>query len=96
MVRFTARAIRSHFGITRARLETDRTGLPSALARLQDRLDGRPYFVGETLTIADIAVASLVQPVELVDEFAASPEVARLLAWVRRIRSEHGRRDWRR
>lgn len=92
--RWAARKLKSHFGITNERLATDRLILTHALSRLQGRLDGRTHFVGESLTIADIAVASLVQPIEQVEEVRESPEVAILLAWVRRIRSDHGRRAW--
>jgi glutathione S-transferase len=92
--RFVAFTLKSHFGITRERLRADRLGLGDVLKELQERLGGRAYFVGDTLTIADIAVASLVGPLEIVEEFAGAPEFAGLFSWMRRIRSEHGRREW--
>ena len=51
---------------------------------------------GDTLTIADITVASLLGPLELVKELSESSEHTKVFSWVRGMRSLHGRRSWNR
>src|SRR4029078_12118675 len=63
-----------HFGITRKRLTSDKFSLDRLLTELQSRLHGRPYFVGSSLTIADIAVASLMNPLEIVEDFSIADD----------------------
>ena len=85
-----------HVGITRKRLTTDKFSLDRLLTELQSRLDGRPYFVGNSLTIADIAVASLMNPLEIVEDFSVADDYSAIFSWMRRLRSEHGRKGWKR
>lgn len=86
--------IKRHFGITRRRLTDDKSRLNRILIELQDRLGNRPHFVGDTLTIADIAVASLMNPLEIVKDFSASEDYAAIFCWMRALRVRHGRRGW--
>ena len=86
--------VKRHFGMTAARLESDKRHLCDLLGELEGRLDGNRHFVGETLTIADIAVASLLNPLELVKELSQATEHAKVFSWMRAIRVEHGRRGW--
>lgn len=83
-----------HFGITRKSCERDRVSLSRRIAGLQERLDGRGHFVGDTLTIADIAVASLLCPLEIVKDFSEAADYSGIFAWMRSLREEHGRRRW--
>lgn len=86
--------LRWHFGISRKSCARDRISLSRRIALLQDRLDGRGHFIGETLTIADISVASLLCPLEIVKDFSESADFSRIFAWMRSLREEHGRRRW--
>jgi glutathione S-transferase len=86
--------VRRHFGMTRARLAADRTELPVLLRDLTARRRGRRHYVGDTLTIADITVASLLGPLELARDLATSSDHAEIFSWMRALRAEHGRRDW--
>ena len=84
-----------HFGITRERLRADRVRMSELLTELQARLGERRHFVGDTLTIADIAVASLMNPLEIVRDFSQARDYDMIFAWMRALRSEHGRlRRW--
>ena len=84
-----------HFGITRERLRADRVRMSEVLTELQAKLGERRHFVGDTLTIADIAVASLMNPLEIVRGFSQAPDYEMIFAWMRTLRSEHGRlRRW--
>jgi len=83
-----------HFGISRASCARDRLCLSRRIAGLQERLDGRGHFIGDTLTIADISVASLLCPLEIVKEFSESADYSRIFGWMRSLREEHGRRRW--
>jgi glutathione S-transferase len=85
-----------HFGITRGRLSADRVRMSEVLTELQAKLGERRHFVGDSLTIADIAVASLMNPLEIVSDFSQSQEYAAIFGWMRTLRSEHGRRGWKR
>ena len=85
-----------HFGITRKRLTADKFSLDRLIVDLQTRLDGRRHFVGDTLTIADIAVASLMNPLEIVRDFSAADDYSQIFTWMRALRSQHGRKGWKR
>jgi glutathione S-transferase len=87
-------ALKWHFGISRGSCARDRTSLSRRIAALQERLDGRGHFIGDTLTIADIAVASLLCPLEIVKDFSEASDYSRIFAWMRALREEHGRRRW--
>jgi len=83
-----------HFGISRKSCAFDRFSLSRRIASLQERLDGREHFIGDTLTIADISVASLLCPLEIVKDFSDAADYSRIFAWMRSLREEHGRRRW--
>jgi glutathione S-transferase len=85
-----------HFGISRKSLTEDKFRLDCLLVDLQTRLDGRSHFVGDSLTIADIAVASLLNPLEIVADFSGADDYSAIFAWMRTLRSQHGRRGWKR
>jgi glutathione S-transferase len=57
------------------------------LARLAvDRLAGRPFLVGERITIADIGLASMSMPLQYASrDLQGDPAVGELLAWGRKI-----------
>jgi glutathione S-transferase len=84
--------LKIHFGITRKNSARDRRVLDERIVDLQRLLDGRAHFIGETLTIADIAVASLLNPLEIVKDFSEAASYSRIFTWMRNLRSEHGRR----
>lgn len=86
--------VKRHFGINADRLAADRRHLGALLREFSEKLDGRPYLVGETLTIADIAVASLLGPLEIVSDLSECAEHAKVFSWMREIRVRHGRRAW--
>lgn len=87
--------VKRHFGINPKRLAADKRHLAELLGELTGRLAGRRHFVGESLTIADIAVASLLNPLELVKDLSTSAEHSAIFDWMRGIRQEYGRRGWR-
>jgi glutathione S-transferase len=93
---FISYKLKRHFGISRQNTARDRVLLDGTIGELQTRLDGRTHFIGETLTIADIAVASLLNPLEIVKDFSEAASYSRIFAWMRDLRCEHGRRDGRR
>lgn len=86
--------VKRHFGITKERLAADRRRLCELLEELMERLEGRRHFVGESLTIADIAVASLLGPLELVEDLSGSTKHSEIFSWMRTLRAQHGRRGW--
>ena len=86
--------VKRHFGMTAKRLVSDRHQLKDLLDDLEERLAGRRHFVGETLTIADIAVASILNPLAQVKELSEGTDHASVFSWMRAIRMEHGRRAW--
>lgn len=88
--------LKLHFGITRENSARDRMNLGERIGDLQTRLDGRSHFIGETLTIADIAVASLLCPLEIVKDFSDATDYSGIFTWMRLLREEHGRRRWKR
>jgi len=94
--RVMSRSLKWHFGITRKSSALDRVRLSESIVILQTRLDGREHFIGDTLTIADIAVASLLCPLEIVKDFSEAAAFARIFTWMRLLRAEHGRRRWKR
>jgi glutathione S-transferase len=59
-----------------------------ALSRLEDHLDGRDYLVGDSLTLADIALYGYTHVAEE-GGFALEPYPA-IRAWLRRVASEPG------
>ena len=87
-------SLKWHFGISRKSCAHDRISLSRRIASLQERLDGRGHFVGDRLTIADISVASLLCPLEIVKDFSEAAAYSRIFAWMRSLREEHGRRRW--
>ena len=88
------RMLKWHFGITRKALTADKSKLGRLLTELQARLGGRSHFVGESLTIADIAVASLMNPLEIVKDFSAADDYSAIFTWMRSLRARHGRKGW--
>ena len=86
--------VKRHFGITSERLTADKQDLGALLQELKARLAGRRHFVGESLTIADIAVASLLNPLELARDLSGTAEHAEIFSWMRNLRAQHGRRGW--
>ena len=83
--------LRRKFGIFEGQLRDSAARLRALLADLQGRLRGRTFLVGESLTLADITAASLMDPLEVVPEFVRDPAFAAIFEWKRRLALEHGR-----
>ncbi len=83
--------LRRKFSIFENEVEDSRGRLRALLLDLQARLAGRGFLVGERPTLADIAAASLMDPLEIVPEFVRDPAFAPLFGWKRRLAHEHHR-----
>ena len=83
--------LRRKFSIFENEVEDSRGRLRALLLDLQARLAGRRFLVGERPTLADIAAASLMDPLEIVPEFVRDPAFAPLFDWKRRLAREHHR-----
>ncbi len=83
--------LRAKFGIYPAELEQSRVRLRALLAELQSRLAGRTHLAGGTLTLADITVVSLMDPLEIVPDFVRDRTFAPIFDWRRRLAGEHCR-----
>ncbi|MCW5889268.1 MAG: glutathione S-transferase [bacterium] len=59
LVRVFPAFYRFRHGIADADLETDRATVRTALARIEEERQGRPYLVGDTFTVADLTAAAL-------------------------------------
>jgi len=81
--RMAGRLVRRRFGLSAVRNHRDEEEVRRVAALAMDRLGGRPFLVGDTITIADIGLAAMAAPLR-----AASPAVTAdvavksLLAWV--------------
>jgi len=85
--------LRRKFTIYPPEIQGSRDRLRVFLPVLQARVAGGGYLVGRTLTLADIAAASFLDPLEIIPEFVRAPEYAPLLAWKRSLARSHGRRQ---
>jgi glutathione S-transferase len=86
------RLLRRRFGLSRGRSRRDETEA-LRLARLAaERLGGRGYLVGDSVTLADVALAAMSLPLRLAaPAVRGDPHVRTLLAWGKRILGEGGR-----
>ena len=75
------RLVTKRFGITAERNTRDEETALKKSALAVARLGGRPYLVGDRLTIADITLAAMTWPMGLAPSLRDEPEVAELLAW---------------
>ena len=84
-------ALRHRFGMTEAQRRAD-VELAPRLARVAlDRLDGRPFLVGDSLTIADISLASMVGPLAAAPAAVREhPDVTALVGWSHGILGDDG------
>ncbi len=71
----------ARFGITEDGHEPDLAEARAAASDAVRRLAEGPYLLGEELTVADIALASMSYPLARSPELATDPDVGRLLAW---------------
>lgn len=86
--------LRRKFAIYPSQVQESRRRLPVLLRDLQGRLaGGRRFLAGDRLTLADIAAAALMDPLEIVPEFVRDPAFAPLFEWKRRLAREHRRRQ---
>jgi glutathione S-transferase len=83
--------LRAKFAIHPAEIERSRVRLRALLTELQSHLAGRTHLVGDTLTLADITVVSLMDPLEIVPEFVREKAFAPIFAWRRRLAGDHQR-----
>ncbi len=79
----------SHF-CEKARFCLDFKRLPY---RLQARVAAGGHLVGGTLTLADIAAVSLLDPLEIVPEFVRDQAYGPLFSWKRGLARAHRRRQ---
>jgi len=93
MLRFIEPRLRRKFKIFPQELQESRDRLRAFLPELQDRIAAKGFLVGSALTIADIAVVSLMDPLEIVPEFVRDPTYGRLLAWKRGLARAYRRRQ---
>jgi len=82
---FAARVIRRRFGLSARQDEEDEVEARRVAKLAVDRLGGRPFLVGDRITLADVALASMSAPLQLAAGIRDDPSVAELLAWDRTI-----------
>lgn len=82
---FAATVIRRRFGLSARQAKEDEVEAPRVAKLAVDRLAGRPFLVGDRITLADVALASMSAPLQLVPSIRDDPSVAELLEWDRTI-----------
>ena len=85
--------LRRKFTIFPQEIQRSRDRLRAFLPVLQERVAAAGFLVGRTLTLADIATSSFLDPLEIVPEFVRDPAYAPLFAWKRSLARAHGRRQ---
>lgn len=93
MLRLLEPRLRRKFKIYPRETDESRARLRDCLAELQARVAAGPYLVGGTMTLADIAAVSLLDPLEIVPEFVRDRAYAPLFSWKRGLARAHGRRQ---
>jgi glutathione S-transferase len=83
--RFAATVIRRRFGLSAKQAEEDEVEARRVAKLAVDRLAGRPFLVGDRITLADVALASMSAPLQLTPGIRDDPSVAELLEWDRTI-----------
>lgn len=79
--RVAKRIVAKRFSISRGRYPRDVADAKAAAALAVARLGEGPYLFGETITIADIALAAMSGPLAADLQIMKDPAVARLVAW---------------
>jgi glutathione S-transferase len=80
------RVLRTVLRMSKAQNRRDEREAPHVAAIAVDRIAGRDHLVGDSLTIADIALASMSAPFAMASPAVRNdPAVAELLAWSGRI-----------
>ncbi len=89
--------LRRVFSVHADEVERTRERLAGLLADLAPRLSPGRHLVGEVFTLADIACAALMDPLEHVPGFVRDPAWGALFDWKRALARDHGRpqrRPW--
>jgi len=84
--------LRRKFRIYPDEVQESRERLHYFLKELQDRIGSTGFLVGDSMTLADIAAVSLLDPLEIVPEFVRDETYDRLFAWKRALAAAHARR----
>jgi len=93
LLRLVEPRVRRKFKIFPRELQESRERLRRLLGELLAAIAPTGFLVGDRMTLADIAAASLLDPLEIVPEFVRDPAHAPLFAWKRRLARLHGRRQ---
>jgi glutathione S-transferase len=93
MLRILEPRLRRKFRIHPRETEESRRRLRAFLPELQSLVAGGGYLVGGTLTLADIAAVSLLDPLEIVPEFVRDQAYGPLFSWKRGLARAHRRRQ---
>ncbi len=93
MLRLLEPRLRRKFTIVPDEVRRSRERLHALLPDLQARVERSGHLVGRAFTLADLAAAALMDPLEIVSEFVRDPRYPPLFAWKRRLMREHGRRQ---
>ena len=80
-----ATVIRRRFGLSAKQAEEDEVEARRLAKIAVGRLAGRPFLVGDRISVADVALAAMSTPLQLVPGIRDDPSVAELLEWDRRI-----------
>ncbi len=76
------RAVRRRFGLSARRNRSDEQEIRRLARIVVDRLGGRPHLVGETISLADVALAAMARPLRVAAPTVREDSGVRaLLAW---------------
>jgi len=93
MLRILEPRVRRKFRIHPRETEESRQRLRLFLPELQSRVAASGHLVGGSLTLADIAAVSFLDPLEIVPEFVRDQAYGPLFAWKRALARAHQRRQ---
>ena len=93
MLRILEPRLRRKFRVHPRETEESRQRLRLFLPELQSRVAVGGHLVGGSLTLADIAAVSLLDPLEIVPEFVRDQAYGPLFAWKRGLARAHRRRQ---
>jgi glutathione S-transferase len=83
---FGAMVIRRRFGLSAKQAKRDEVEARRAAKLAVDRLAGRPFLVGERVTLADVTLAAMSAPLQFTPpQVRDDPAVAQLLEWDRTV-----------